>query len=459
MVRYYRPHIGQVSAVKFSLISATSIIALFSAGIGPVHAAALTAAPSQSNLYDLVHDGMTSADGGDGTVPLQDPSVTALQALESQIGGLRTAGFTGKADALIAAGNAYPAVPLNAAPGTRTVDDLVTPPVSAGQYEAQRKARAIGEERMAALIGTIGNGPAADTKNGGTVFVSSGNSAGFNDGGEPTGARSSSSNYAFAPSSSGTATITVAGAGNLSRPGNANELAVIEANSLRATPVAGPDATPALTMTDRAQPTLGYNYAPAISATVSPAVRTNSVAAVFSDVVTATGAQFADRVVPAAIQTSQVQTGDGKIQTSQVQTGPGRVQTSQVQTDNGKVQTSQVQPARSGRVQTSEAAAALSKLLDLSQPGPRGTNQADGTRTFLSASVSANPAATAALYMADAVNAAPGIAAARVSVEAFQIGPTQGAKTEASAATTVADPLHGKILASAGPLNSNLALP
>ena len=444
--------------MKFSLISATSIIALFSAAVGPAHAAALTAAPSQSNLYDLVHDGMTSADGGDGTVPLQDPSVTALQALESQIGGLRIAGFTGSADALVAAGNAYPAVPLNAAAGTKVVDDLVTPSVSAGQYEAQRKARAVGEERMAALIGTIGNGPTVDTKNGSTVFVSAGSSAGFNDGGEPTGPRSSSMAYAFAPSSSGTATITVAGAGNLPRQDNG--LSVIEANSLQATPDAGPDATPALTMTDRAPPTLGYNYTPAIAASVSPSAKANTVAAVFSDVVTATGARVADRVVPGAVQTSQVQTGNGKIQTSQLQTGTGRVQTSQVQTDNGKVQTSQVQPSRSGRVQTSEAAAALSKLLDLSQPGPRGTNQGDGTRTFLSASVSANPAETAALYMADAVNAAPGIAAARVSVEAFQIGPTPGAKTQASAAsTTVADPLHGKILASAGPLNSNLALP
>jgi hypothetical protein len=443
--------------VKFSLISATSFIALFSAAIGPAHAATLTAAPSQSNLYDLVHDGMTSAEGGDGTVPLQDPLVTAVQAMDSQIGGLRIVGFTGKADALIAAGNAYPAVPLNAAAGTKVVDDLVTPEVASGQYEAQRKARAVGEERMAALIGRIGNGPVSDAKNGSTVFVSAGSPAGFNDGGEPTGPRSSSMAYAFAPSSSSTATITVAGAGTLARAGNGNGLTVISANSLQATPAAGTDATPTptptLAMTDRAPATLGFTYTPTISASVSPAAKTNTVAAVFSDVVTATGAQVADRVVPAAVRTSQ-------LQPSQAPTAGAKVQTSQVQTATGKVQTSQVQPARPSQLRTSEAAAVLSKLLDLSQPGSRATNQADGTRNFLSASVSANPAVSTAMYMADAVNAAPGLAAAHVSVEAFQIGSVPGTKTQASAApTTVSDPLHNKILASAGPLNSNLALP
>jgi hypothetical protein len=445
--------------VKFSLISATSIIALFSAAVGPADAGTLMAAPGQTNLYDLVHDGMTSSDGGDGTVPLQDLSVTAVNALETQIGGLRIAGFTGKADGLVAAGNAYPAVPLNAAAGSRATDDLVTPVVPAGQYETQRKARAVGEERMAALIGTIGNGPATDAKSGSTVFVTAGNSASFNDGGEPSGARTTSMAYQFAPSSSGTATMTVAGAVVLARQSNGNGLSVISANSLQSTSPTGVDSSATMTMTDRAQPTMGYEYAPtAISATVSPAGRDNTVPAVFSDAVTATGAQVADRVLPATMQTSQVQTGNGKVQTSQVQTGNGKVQTSQVQTGNGKVQTSQVQPTRSGQIQTSEAAAALSKLLDLTQPGPRGATQADGTRTFLSASVSANPVASTALYMADAVNAAPA-AAANVSVEAFQIGPVPGTKAQASVATTVADPLHGKILASAGPLNSNLALP
>jgi len=45
---------------------------------------------------------------------------------------------------------------------------------------------------------------------------------------------------------------------------------------------------------------------------------------------------------------------------------------------------------------------------------------------------------------------------ANKSVEAFQVGAEQTAK---QAATTVSDPLRGKILASSGPLNNSLALP
>jgi hypothetical protein len=455
--------------VKFSLISATSIIALFSAALGPAHAGSVSATPGQTSIYDLVHDGMTSSDGGDGTVALQDLTVSATQALEATSGGWGTAGFTGKVDELVAAGNAYPAVPLGAAPGTHAIDDLVAPVVIASQnMDALRKARAIGTERMASLIGTIGGGPAApDTKAGSTVFVSAGSPVGFTDGGDMDGGhRASSVAFAFAPSSSSTATITVAGAGNLSRQKFAGGLSVIAANSLQATPAAIVDTAPSVAMSDAARPTLGYNYAPVPTAAVNPAAKTSTVAAVFSDVVTASGAQVADRVVPATIQTSQVQSGTGKIQTSQLQPGQaanGSIQTSQIQGGNNKLRTSELlaDQAQSVRYQTSEAAVALSKLLDLSQPptSQHGNTQADGTRAFISASVSVNPTATAVRYMADAVNATP-VSTAGQSVEAFQIGPTPGAtRTQANAATTVADPLHGKILASAGPLNSNLALP
>jgi hypothetical protein len=440
--------------VKFSLISATSIIALFSAALGPAHAGSVSATPGQTSIYDLVHDGMTSSDGGDGTVSLQDLTVSATQALEATSGGWGTAGFTGKVDELVAAGNAYPAVPLGAAPGTHAIDDLVAPVVIASQnMDALRKARAIGTERMASLIGTIGGGPAApDTTAGSTVFVSAGSPVGFTDGGDMDGGhRASSVAFAFAPSSSSTATITVAGAGNLSRQKFAGGLSVVAANSLQATPAAIVDTAPSVAMSDAARPTLGYNYAPVPTAAVNPAAKTSTVAAVFSDVVTASGAQVADRVVPATIQTSQVQSGTGKIQTSQIQGGNHKLRTSELLADQ----------AQSVRYQTSEAAVALSKLLDLSQPptSQHGNTQADGTRAFISASVSVNPTATAVRYMADAVNATP-VSTAGQSVEAFQIGPTPGAtRTQANAATTVADPLHGKILASAGPLNSNLALP
>jgi hypothetical protein len=44
------------------------------------------------------------------------------------------------------------------------------------------------------------------------------------------------------------------------------------------------------------------------------------------------------------------------------------------------------------------------------------------------------------------------------SVEAFEVGPAAGQKTQAMV-TTVSDPIRGKIMASAGALNNSLALP
>jgi hypothetical protein len=443
-----------VQAVKISLISATSILALFSAAVGPASAATLNAVPAPLNIYDLVHDGVTSSDGGDGTVSMQDLSVSAVVALEAASGGLRTVSFTGKTDQAAADGKAYPLVPLGAAAGAGPNEDLVTPDAGTAQWDAYRKVRAIAEARLAPLIGTIGSGPTASEKAGSTVFVSAGSPVGFNDGGNAdAGPRGSSKAVAFAPSSTSTATITVAGAGNLSRQWAGNGLSVVAANSLRAGPPAIVDASRSVTpqtiaTSDTAQPTLGYNYAPV----ANPAAKSNTVAASFSDAVTATGAQVADRVMPATVQTSQLQPGQGQ---------PGRAAVS------GKVQISQLQPEQSqpARLQTSEAAADLTKLLDLSQPaqGPRGNTQGDGTRTFISASVSADPTVATARYMANVVNSTP-VSQAGQSVEALLISPSQpgpapGAKTPANAATAVSDQLGGKILASAGPLNSTLALP
>ena len=68
--------------MKISLISATSIFALLTAAAAPGHAAVLLSTMGETNLYDLVHDGMTSADGGDSTVPRQDPMVSAVGALD-----------------------------------------------------------------------------------------------------------------------------------------------------------------------------------------------------------------------------------------------------------------------------------------------------------------------------------------------------------------------------------------
>src|ERR1019366_6719953 len=288
----------------------------------------------------------------------------------------------------------------------------------AWQWNALQKARAIGFARIAPLIGTIGDGPAANEKAGGTVFVAEGSRPGFSDGGNgEDGVRSSSVAVAFAPSSTSTATITVAGAGNFRQRGGTG-FSVAAANSLQAAPPVSEKGPQAVVLTETGQPTLGYNYTPATSAT-----KGNAVEASFSDAITATGnfAQLYSPVTTARIQTSDLQSGraaNGKIQTSELltgrgQPGNGKVETSQLQPNrglpgaatNGNVQTSELRSgqARPEQLQTSDVAATYSKLIDLTQPieGKVSGTQVDGTRTFLSASVSANPSGTAALYMAN----------------------------------------------------------
>jgi hypothetical protein len=455
MVRYYWVHIGQVRAVKLSLISATSIFALLSASVGVAQAGVQSAAATQLNLYDLVHDGMTSSDGGDRTVAIQDLSVSATVALETGTRHWQTTSFVGPVD-LTAKILGYPTTPLGAAPGTRPDEELATSVNAPAEYDVIRKARAIGQARIASLIGTVGNGRSPEDKSNSTVFVAAGNPLGFNDGGNEAGSPRANG-YAFGPGSTSTATITIAGAGNLPRQGFSGGFGVVQSNSLRAgpptladsTPPAGVQASPAVTLADTVQPTMGFKYAPLSH----PARKDVTVAASFSDAITATGNLAQNVAAPATVQTSQLQSApgrstNGKVQTSLLQPGsaPAKVQTSELQTGQG--------------FQTSEAETRLNRLIDLSATAqyPQSRTHVDGTRTMISASVSANPSVTAALYMANVVNAVR-TAPAGQSVEAFEVGPLSGPRNSASAGTTVSDPLHGKVMASAGPLNNSLALP
>ena len=401
--------------MKFSLISATCIAALLMAA-GPAHAAVQTQTPGQTNIFDLVRDGNTSSDGGDKTVVRQDPLVSAVSALETVTIGWQQASFTGPVD-LALAGTVLGRVPLGAAPGTRPDDDFATPITGAWHWNGWQKSLAIGMARIAPLIGTVGTGPSPSDKPGSTVFVAEGSRPVFNDS-VTVGVRSPSVT-ALGPSSTSTATITVAGAGNF-RQRAGSGFAVAAGNSLQALPAVSDKSTSTVALSEAAQPTLGYQYAPA----PSPATNGSAVAASFSGAVSANGGLArAEPVRPAKSQTSQLRPGD-------------------------------TQPS------VSDAAATYAKLIDLSQPieGKTSRTQVDGTRTFLSASVSANPQTTAALYMANVVNAAPAAAVGQ-TVEAFQVGPTPAARAQGSSGTTVADPLHGKIMASAGALNNSLALP
>jgi hypothetical protein len=262
------------------------------------------------------------------------------------------------------------------------------------------------------LVGTVGDGARVDAKSGSTVFVAVGSTATFNDTGTDMASRGASGDYAFAPSSSSTATITVAGAGNIPRRGFDGGFTVAAANSLQVVPTVTKDAAPSMAQSDTAQPILSYNYTPA-----KPVAGATAVAAVFPNAVTANG------------------------------------------TTTGMV--ARVFSPTPAKIQTSEATLGVNKLIglsDASQDQPKGT-QGDGTRTFISASVSVNPSVSAARYMAEAVNATRTIPAGQ-TVEAFEVGPSAaGAKAAPGRGTTVAEPLRGKVMASIGALNNRLALP
>jgi len=410
--------------VKISLISATSIFALLSAAIGPSHAAVLSTTPDSQNIYDLVHDGVTSSDGGDHTVTRQDLPVSAVFALEASIDGLQTVGFAGRTN--LAAGRAYPITPLGAAPGAKLSEELASA-TGTGQFDAVQKAQAIGRERVAALIGTVGNGRAANDKAGGTVFVAEGSRFMFNGGGDTVGGQAA---LVFAPSSTSTATITVAGAGNFPRTGGGAY--TVAANSLQVTPVTGGDAAKEAVMSDAAQPTLGYYFAPACTTVAKAGVAVAS----FSNTVTATGdlAMVVPPIAATRIQFSQAQPVSGRAD---------RLLTSEIQKQ-------QFLAAATPGVQVSESTATF---LDPGVDGPVA-----GTRTLISTSVSANPSAAAATYLATVIRGVPDGSPAP-SIEAFQIGPQTGPNNQKVASTTVPEPLKGKIMASAGPLNSVLALP
>jgi hypothetical protein len=477
--------------VKFSFISATSIIALFSASLGAAHAGALNAASSPSNIYDLVHDGMTSSDGGDNTVTSQDLSVSAVVALEASTQGWQTAGSTGRIER-VAAG--YPKIPLGAAQGTKPDEDLASAASGLANTEApvdpRQKAYEIGQARVASLVGTIGNGPSAKDKTGSTVFVADGTKLAFNDGGEASGPGGPSSAFAFAPSSTSTATITVAGAGNLSRQWAGNGSYAVAANSLQIAPPTDDAAPKTVAMSDATETTLGYSYAPA----ATTIAKGNAVEASFSDAVTATG-NMAQVITPAYIprvQTSQLQPSTlqtdplrgrslqpGQSVGGKPQGRPDQFMTSQIQRSQfqsleaGKTQVSQVEaiPGRRDQFLTSQIQKAQFQFVDPTASGrkvselvptmltPTDDPRVDGTRTMISTSVSSNPSETAAAYMASTIRQTPTSPTAHSTVEAFEVGPTPGTKTEANAGTVVADPLGSKILASAGPLNSSLALP
>jgi hypothetical protein len=387
--------------MKYSLICATSIFAL--AASWSAHAYVLTPAPAAANLYDLVHDGDTAA-----TTP--GPLAIAAAALQATEIDQQEAGFTGPADRFAAAGAAFPQVPLGAAPGAPADNDFATQIAGTWHWTAWQKALAIGAARIAPLIGTIDNGGSPDEKPGSTVFVAQSSLTGFN-GGSSLDRRRRSAN-AFAASSTSTATMTVTGPANF-RQRAGSGFSVAAPNDVPPQPEISEPAP--------APPMPSYHYAPQ----TGPVANGNLATASFSQAVTAAGALelLHKPVVPANSQTSAAR-------------------------------------GRPNSLPTSGAAATYARLIDVTLPidGQANTTWLDGTRTFLPASVSANPTAMAGRYVASVLNAAPANQSGQ-TVEAFQIGQTRGPNTSDGATTSVADPLRGKIMAGAGPLDNSLALP
>lgn len=345
------------NALKFSLLSATSIFALFAATVLPGRSAGFAAEIS----IDLV-----------------EPS-----------------------DWVGIASGAVPTAPPGVAAGTKPDEDFASSADGAAQFDAVGKARATGRAMIAPLIGTLGKGSLPHEKPGATVFAAAGSQIGFVDGGDTAAGLSDSVDTdALTSSNSRTATITVAGGTRSSRVGSGSVPYVAFANSDQATP-----ATAGLP--ERVQPDIGYRDPPLIA----PAGKSNLMAASFSDAGTA-----AVRIGGSARQSN--------------------VRGCVVTFDHRLI----------GEVQT---------II-----GSRADITGDGTKVFLSASVSANPRADAMRYLASVVDPTTAnsitqtVGGLQVQVGlSLSLGPNRGD------ITTIFESLKGRIPANGGPLNNLLALP
>jgi hypothetical protein len=115
---------------------------------------------------------------------------------------------------------------------------------------------------------------------------------------------------------------------------------------------------------------------------------------------------------------------------------------------------------RPNALPTKEQAAGIVGQIDVTLPIGDAANAilADGTQAFLPASMSANPVASAARYLRSVLEA-ESAGRAEQTIEAFPIGFAKASRTPVGAFTAAVDPLRGKIMAGAGPLDNSLALP
>ena len=286
--------------MKLSLISATSFCALLTAAVGPAHATLHSAAPGATNLFDLLPSSSAAKREGEaqGTVDIIGST-------------LRNVGFTGRRDAYAGGGNAgggrlIPLIPLGAAAGTDPFDeaDLRESGGEARNQAAEtaQTVRTTAAARVATLIGSVPSVNRTRENSGATVLMAAGSGASMGmdalNGGRSTaadGPAGRSPSYAFASGSTSSATVTVAAAGNLTRPGLRSTPYVVATSGQDNTTIAGGEgAATILGVSDLVRSGTGYSYAPA---STSPAEAGREAAASFGDAVRAGagGAQTGNR--------------------------------------------------------------------------------------------------------------------------------------------------------------------
>ena len=478
--------------MKLSLISATSVLALLAVNGGSANAGVLTSPERGIDTFGTAQNGMVSLESSADAASTRAPVLLAIRTLASFGGGWSGNTSTGLIENSVSAGFGPSGVPAGAAAGTKRDDSVASSVLGVTSSDPMEMARAVGTTRLAALIGSVGTG---DSGRKGLSFVDQGGLAGFNDRGNLGNAtRGTSMASVFAPRSSSTATITIAGAGNLSHPYEGSSTYMADGKAVEATTLARGVADPSIQVSDNAGPAGGFRYAP-----VRPADAEDRLA---DSAGKKSGADQA-RLIPEENKsgvlarsersgglsamvdqplTARAQASTVRLQTSQNQAGildnkevpavfSSAVTVSgtsgRVASVEGPKMSELINPAkaRTGQAagsvktyQSTDAGVTYKQLLEFTraQEIARNETASDGTKIYISASVSADPQSNVIRFLGTMRGAVGGDSDAS-SVEAFLIGSPSRAKN--LKVSTISQPLGDRVMASAGPLNSTLALP
>ena len=432
-------------------LPATSLIALAIAAHGPAYAMIAGEPADRPIITDLVP-------GGDGTPATREERIA--HALSTLTGGHPTIGFTGPVDQIAKRRQGYPLVPMGVAPGTVDDTPLAWAVPGMDRMTAMARVRIIGDERLGSLIGSVG-GTATDSIHPGvSVFVASGQGAGFNDGGAGSLASIKNPNggdNATLLGGSGTATVTVSGAEILARASAA-------ATPWQATPRPEPvEPVSDPKQADAAVQTMAFTYAPLGAPSgnagpkAEPVTRTKPLTPV------ARTAKSPADTVEISASFSTVITAEGIGPNSQTEFRPRPA------ADPARVSRDSIDLTRMNEFLEAEANGPLFRsvdpvalyrrvVADKTAPDLDRDGFEDGRRRLMPPSVAAKPAAAAEAYLNRIANLVPHYLRSP-PVEAFAIG--KSGPTDPSASqpltTVVTHPITGQIMRSGGPLDNNLS--